>query len=144
MPTPMDISAQSGALTSLTADAAVVNCFQDPQELAPVTASFDVALGGAITRLIDIGDFTGKLNQLAVLYPPPGSEIQAKRVLVVGLGKRDEFTLDRCRQAAATAARRARALGVGHLATKLHGVGTGILSAQDASQAVVEGTLLGL
>jgi len=142
----MDVTAQSASLAGIAADAIVVNFFQGAKDLAPVTAAVDTALGGAISRLIQSGDFKGKLNQLAVLYPGgTGSDtLAAKRVLLVGLGKRDEFTTDRCRQVAATAARKARDLGVRHLGTKLHGVGAGILAPGVAAQAVVEGTLLGL
>ena len=140
----MDIAAHTGPLTGIDADAVVVNHFQDATALAPVTAAVNEALGGAIARLLETEDFRGKLNQVAVLYPAPDQPLAARRVLLVGLGRRAEFTLDRCRQVAATSARRARDLGVRHLATKLHGVGAGILPAGDAAQAVVEGTLLGL
>src|SRR4051812_40053254 len=139
----MDVTAQSGPLADIAAGAIVVNHFQGAADLAPVTAAVDHALGGAISRLIELGDFTGKLNQVAVLYPGVDA-LPAQRVLVAGLGKCEEFTVDRCRQVAATAARKARDLGARHLATKLHGAGSGILSARDAAQAVVEGTLLGL
>src|SRR3954452_25413679 len=118
----MDVTAQSGPLADIAAGAIVVNHFQRAADLAPVTAAVNHALGGAISRLIELGDFTGKLNQVAVLYPGAGA-LPAQRVLVVGLGKREDFTLDRCRQVAATAARKARDLATPPLATKPHGAG---------------------
>ena len=48
------------------------------------------------------------------------------------------------RNAAATAARKVRDLGVKHFATIAHGAGTGGLAPDAASQAVTEGALLGL
>src|SRR5438477_12228579 len=118
----MDGSASTGPLVGIAADAIVVNHFQGASDRAPVTAAADAALGGAISRLLEVGDFAGKINQVAVLYPATsGGDLRARRVILVGLGKRDEFTLDRCRQVAATAARKARDLGAPHLATKLHG-----------------------
>jgi len=140
----MNIRVQAGQLASVDAGAIVVNLFQGATEPGGATGAIDVALGGAITRLIATGDFTGKLNQTAVLYPVPGGEVKAQRVVIAGLGKRDDFTLDRARQVSATAARRARDLGVRRLATIVHGAGIGGTDPQRAAQALAEGAVLGL
>jgi leucyl aminopeptidase len=140
----MNITVQAAPLGSFDADAIVVNLFQGTTEPAGATGAIDQALNGAISRLIATGDFTGKSNQTAVLYPAPDHSIQAARVIVVGLGKRDDFTLDKVRQASAAAARRARELGVKRLATIVHGAGTGSIDARRAAQAVAEGAILGL
>ena len=144
-----EVQAIAGRLVDVAADAIVVNLFEGATELAPVTRATDEALGGALSRLVAAGDFTGKLDQLAVLYAQEG-QLKAPRVLVAGLGKPAEFTADRARQVSATAARKARDLGARTLATRgiptgeLHGAGAGILSPRQAAQAVVEGSLLGL
>jgi hypothetical protein len=46
-------------------------------------AALDAATDGALTRLLESGDFSGKKDELAMLYPT-GS---IARVLLVGLGK---------------------------------------------------------
>ncbi len=140
----MNIRVQAGQLAGVDAGAIVVNLFQGVTEPGGATGAIDAALGGAITRLIATGDFTGKLNQTAVLYPAPESEVKAQRVVIAGLGKRDDFTLDRARQVSATAARRARDLGVRRLATIVHGAGIGGTDPQRAAQALAEGAVLGL
>ncbi|HEU5316978.1 MAG TPA: leucyl aminopeptidase [Chloroflexota bacterium] len=140
----MNIAVQSAQLGSVDADAIVVNLFQGTSEPAGATGAVDQALSGAISRLIATGDFTGKPNQTAVLYPSPDQQLKAPRVIVVGLGKRDDFTLDKVRQASAAAARRARDLGIKRLATIVHGAGTGSIDPSRAAQAVAEGTVLGL
>lgn len=141
----MNISVRAGQLGEVTADALVVGLFEGVKEPGGATRAVDGALGGAITRLIATGDFAGKLNQLCVLYPTIGSDggLQAARVLLVGLGKQDQLTLDRLRQIAATAARRARDLGAHRLATALHGAGAGGLAVRQAAQALAEGSVLG-
>ncbi len=50
----------------------MVNLLQGVTQPSGATGALDEALGGAISRLIDSRDFTGKLNQTAVLYPPAG------------------------------------------------------------------------
>jgi leucyl aminopeptidase len=102
----------------------------------------DQALSGAIGALVSDGDLKGKLNEIAVLYPR--GAISAGRVIVVGLGKAEEFTLDKARQAAGTAAKKARDLGAKSIATIAFGAGAGGLDVQSAGQATVEGVLLGL
>jgi leucyl aminopeptidase len=144
----MEISALAGSLPQAVADTIVVNLFQGVTRPGGATGAVDEALGGAITRLIATGDFTGKLNQTAVLYPAPGAGggagVAATRVLLVGLGKREEFSRDRARQAAGTAARRARDLGGRAVATVLHGAGAAGLPPREAAQALAEGSLLGV
>lgn len=140
----MNIAVHSGQLGTIDADALVVNLFQGTTQPAGASGAIDQALNGAISRLIATGDFTGKPNQTAVLYPSPDQSVKATRVIVVGLGKRDDFTLDKARQASAAAARRARDLGVKRLATIVHGAGTGSVDPRRAAQALAEGATLGL
>jgi leucyl aminopeptidase len=140
----MEIGARGGRLPEAEADTIVVNLLQGVTQPSGATGALDEALGGAISRLIEARDFTGKLNQTAVLYPPAGGALNATRVLLVGLGKREEFTPDRARQAAGAAARRARELGAKEVASVLHGAGAGGLAPREAAQALAEGSLLGL
>ncbi len=137
----MDITTIHGAIQDLEADAIVVNLFQGV-EPGGATRAVDQALGGALGELVASGDFSGKAGQVAVLYPR--GALPARRVLVVGLGPREEFGLEAVRRAAAHAALKARGLEVACLATILHGTGAGGLAVDEAAQALVEGTLLGL
>lgn len=138
----MDTTLATGNIVTHDADTIVLNLFEGVTEPAGATGAVDQALGGAIRRLIAGGDFTGKLNQTAVLYP--GDGVSADRLVLVGLGKQDAFTLDRARQAAGSAARKARDLGCRRLASIVHGAGAGGLDYGDAVIALVEGTRLAL
>jgi leucyl aminopeptidase len=102
----------------------------------------DAALGGAISDLISQGDFKGKAGEVAVLYPR--GTVPAKRVLVVGLGEQDKFSVENVRRAAGKAAARARELGAQQIATIVHGAGIGGLDAAAAAEATTEGMLLAL
>jgi leucyl aminopeptidase len=96
---------------------------------------------GAISRLIELGDFGGRLNETAVLYT--GGLIPAPRVILVGLGKPGELDAESIRQAAGTLARRARDLGCRSMAAAVFGAGAGSLDARRAAQAMAEGALMG-
>ncbi len=130
-------------------DALIVNLFEGMAMPSGATGAIDTALGasdgvpgnGAISQLIRLGDFKGKLNEIAVVYTH--NLIPAPRVILVGLGKIGEFTLERARQASGAAARKARDLGCKNIASIVHGAGMGNLNMREAAQATAEGAFMG-
>ena len=136
------ITIEQGSIEKTEVDAIIVNLFDGVRYPGGATGAIDRALGGAISDVIATGDLRGKLGETVVLYPR--GEIPAKRVIVVGLGPADEFSLEGVREAAAAAALQAQKLGVDSLATIVHGTGIGGMEPTDAAQALVEGTLLAL
>ena len=119
----MDIRIVKGMIQDVEADAVVVNLLEG-QSPAGATGAVDRALSGMIGKLVDAGDVRGKLNEVTVLYP--SGALPAGRVILVGLGKEKEFTLDRARQAAGSAATKARSLGSKSIATMAFGAGAGL------------------
>ena len=87
---------------------------------------------GPLRSLSDSGEASGKLRRLAVAHEDGGG-----RVIVAGLGKRDEFDAEKARVAAAVAAGRARELSARSLSWAAP-AGEGVAG------ALVEGTLLAL
>jgi leucyl aminopeptidase len=108
--------------------------------LSPSLAELDKASGGAIERLFSSGDFAGKRDESALIYPPG----KAARLLFVGLGKPDEVTRGSIRRAASVAAKRARTLGVPRAAFHLPAEARGGVSPAEAGQAVAEGLAQGV
>jgi leucyl aminopeptidase len=138
----MDINVVHGNIAEQKADAIILNLFEGVTEPGGATGVVDRALDGAIRMLIAGGDFTGKLNSTAILYPR--GALPAQRVIIVGLGPAEKLTLDRVRTASAAAAQKARGLNAKHVATVVHGAGAGGLDPVRAAQAVAEGAVLGL
>lgn len=138
----MRIEVHVGAIQETAADAIVVNLFEGVEAPGGATGAVDRALGGAISRVLAMKDFRGRLGETLVLYTD--GRIPAPRVLLVGLGPEARFGPEAVRHAAAAAAQQARSLGVRTLATVVHGAGRGGLSPEAAAHATVEGTLLGL
>ena len=104
--------------------------------------AIDDLLEGALSGLVAEAELTGKRGQVSVLHTLGRGPM--KRVLVVGLGEAGGIDLDRVRNAAATAARRARALAGGDLAVAIAGSPLDALAESDVAQAVTEGLILGL
>lgn len=115
--------------------------FEGEGALRDEAAAVDRALGGALRGLIKGGEFEGKANQTAVFHSQ--GKIPAKRVLLVGLGKKQEVRLDAARQALGSAAKRVRQLGAGSFHAVLPDLGIPRTGASQVAQAMVEGAVLG-
>ncbi len=137
----MNITVTQGDLAEQSAAALVVNHYEGSPNPKGAAQTIDTALGGALRALIASGDFKGKLGETAVLYPH--GEMLATRVIVVGLGRQADFSIDRARQAAGAAAAKAVALGCRSMATVAHGAGAGGFEPKAAARAVAEGSELG-
>ena len=103
-------------------------------------AELDRAAGGVVARAIKSGDFKGKRDETALLYP---GGAKPERLLLVGMGKGGEVTRNAMRRAAAVAAKRARALGARQLAFAVAAEARNGVSARDLGQVVVEGASQG-
>ena len=119
------VSARSGPPEDTAADTRVVGVFEDETLADP-----------ALQRLIELGEAKRGLKKVAVAHEdaPGGGQ---RRVLIAGLGKRDEFGAEQARVAAAAAAARAKELGAVSLSWAAP-EGDGVAA------ALVEGTLLKL
>ncbi len=136
----MHIDTYCGAIEILTTQALVISLFED-SELNGLAAAVDRVIDGQIQTVLDTHDFCAKRNEVTVLYTNRSNF--AQRIILVGLGKLNHFTLDSVRQAAAAAGLKARDLGIKELHSAIHGVETEIIDSQRGAEAVVEGTLLG-
>ena len=101
--------------------------------------ALDSVTGGVLSRLISMGDFSGKRDQVAVAYP----EKKPKRVVMVGLGAQVEMTRGAVRRAAAVAARKATQLEAQTMALFLAPEARGGVSPDAVGQMFVEGAVQG-
>ena len=89
-------------LTKIQADALVIGVHEG-DKLSDVATELDRISDGLITRLRETEEFTGKRNELISLYSLPA--VQARLVLIVGLGSPADLGPDVVFQAAGSAAR---------------------------------------
>ena len=108
----------------------------------PVVEELDAALGGTIKCAIQSGDFKGKLNQTALFYS--SGQLSAERVIIIGLGNRREFCLERLREVSGKATAELKKIGARVISTTLPQTVEGMIDDSDIGQAVTEGSLLGM
>jgi leucyl aminopeptidase len=107
--------------------------------LPPSLSALDRGAEGAIGRLLAAGDFAGKRDETALIYPPGA----VGRILLIGMGKADEVSRGSIRRAAGIAARRMRSVGVPRGAFHLPSEARGPVPAEEAGQAIAEGLAQG-
>jgi leucyl aminopeptidase len=135
----MDVMLRRGDVAARQAGALALGILEGGGALTGAAAAVDRATRGAITAVLRRRDFRGRYLETVVLYP---RGLHAARLILVGLGPRAALDARRVRLAAAQAAKRARELGAGSLATEVYGAG-GALDPARAAQAVAEGSVLG-
>ena len=137
----MEITVVQGNITELKTDAAVVNLFEGVKQPGGGTGAVDMALDRAISNLIADGELTGKEGEIVQLHTM--GKIAPKRVVVVGLGKKEKFDEDTVRRVMGGLCRNLRAKGVRKVATIVHGAGIGGMDAGESACAIAEGSVLG-
>ena len=138
----MEIKVVSGDITEIQADAIIVNLFEGVEQPTGATGAVDKALDGAITRLIGKGEIKGKFREISLIHTL--DKLWADKVAIIGLGKREDFTVDRIRSVSGEVCRKLRQLNCKRIATIVHGAGVGGIEPEASVQAIVEGSLLGL
>src|SRR2546430_1044332 len=98
----------------------------------------DEQLRGKLRRLVEDGEVKGELGETTVLHTD--GELQARRVVLAGIGKLDDFDADALRTAASAVAQRVADVG-GTVAWMLDE--SLPLPVEQQARAIVEGTVLG-
>ncbi len=124
------VGVRKAALNEVPTGLLVVGLHEGEDPPASVRAAAEPA--------ISEGDFSGKEGESALLY----ADLAAPRLLLVGLGERSSFALERLRRIAANAARRARSLGVQEAAFVLREPENA--GVEVSARAAAEGATLGL
>jgi leucyl aminopeptidase len=91
----------SANAATLHTDCVVVGIYKGGN-LSAAAAQLDAASDGAIRAHLELGDFTGEKNRTGMLYHLHG--VNAKRVLLVGMGEKDKLTLEALNQMTQAAA----------------------------------------
>jgi len=125
---------------SMTCDVCVVSVFQGSGKLIGAAANVDRALDGALSQLIAQDHFEGKFGQ-SLIFPTFG-KLQARRVVLLGLGERKKLTLDALRKIGGCIVKLSQSCKAASAVTILHGVGAGELDSKNIAQALAEGAAL--
>lgn len=137
----MQIETRAGRIQAEPTEALVLmHCEGEPLSRQDA-ALVDQTLSGGLRNLLESKEFEGKANE-TVLFHTQG-KLPAKRVILVGLGKKKDVGLDQIRQAMGHAAKRARQAKAGSLTVAVPALTPKGSTPVDVAQAMVEGAVLG-
>ena len=137
----MHVRVKQGRIETEPAEVLVLSHHEGDSAMQEEASIVDRALHGWLRGLLKSGEFEGKQNQ-TVLFHTQG-KIPAKRVLLVGLGKKKDLRTDTVRQAMGTAVKRVSQTGARSFVTPIPGLAVPSASPLEVAQAMVEGSLLG-
>jgi leucyl aminopeptidase len=119
-------------------EALCVSLFEEDTLEDGMLRELDQRLRGVLASALASGEVKGKFGE--TFYVPTMGALAASRVLIVGAGKRSDFTTETIRRVAGTAARFLRQRGIRSMAL----VRRSSLDLRRSAQAAVEGVLLAL
>ena len=113
----MDYSTKCDAPEKLSSDCLVLG-FHSKRKLGPTAAALDETLDGLLAKLLKRDDVEGKTGDTLLVNHLPHGKIE--RVLLVGLGKKEELSPASYRKALAAAATALKATGAKNALSALH------------------------
>ena len=129
----MQIIMETKPYASLETEAIVTPVFEADNPIQGRVAELDQNLGGLLKRLANAGELTGKSLEFTLLHAPGG--LKAARLLLVGAGKREQFSAAGLRKIAGAALRSLKNKSLKNMAF----LAAGVLPPAEEAQALAEG-----
>lgn len=138
----MKIDVVHEKLDTVASELIAVGFFSPVSGLPDSLKAVDEKLGGAISHVISEKEFEGELYQLRMVSTL--AKIPAGNILLVGLGKKEDVTLETLRRVSGHVARAVRdGAGITSFSVLLHELDIPKTTKDERAQAVAEGLMLG-
>jgi leucyl aminopeptidase len=136
----MQIESTNGSYKDLDVQAIAIAVFKDEQADDGFLNDLDLMIGGVIKSVIESEEFKGKEAETVYLHLVGNTQIKAQRLLLVGVGERDDYTPALASQMAGTAVRTLRGKSVKSIAVvpRLDG------NPEEIASVAVEGSFMAL
>ncbi|MCF6147821.1 MAG: leucyl aminopeptidase [Candidatus Kuenenia sp.] len=138
----MNINAKTGIAANETAEMLVFYLYEESKKINETLEPFDTSFNHIISELLKNKEFVAKLNNTYTL--PTYGKFPSQRIMLVGLGKKEEVTIDKIRQAAATSVKTARDMGIKKVTSVMDSIEIPSQKSFEWYQGFIEGAVLGL
>ncbi|HUR99409.1 MAG TPA: leucyl aminopeptidase [Pyrinomonadaceae bacterium] len=133
----MDFQGISGNFTEAAVDALAIAVFKDEKASSATLKDLDGLTGGAISAVIKSEEFKGDAGEICLLRLSPKGKLKASRLLLVGVGDKNEYRPADVAVAAGTATRALRKSNAKSLAFSVRSESNAAEAAQQAAQGAV-------
>ncbi|MBW1982545.1 MAG: leucyl aminopeptidase [Deltaproteobacteria bacterium] len=137
----MEIAIREEQMGETAADALILFHFADSEVLLESTARADELSSGLVKRILESGDFKGEHLECVCSFVH--GRLKIDRLILVGLGKREEFTVQRLKEAVAVALKYSRERRLSTVAVPVIEQADFPAPVTDVAEACVLGGLLG-
>lgn len=137
----MEIKLMTNSIVDISCHTLIVHFFEGSTILDKRTDTLDKALSGHISTLMAEQPHAGKYGEITVLHT--WGAVPATRILLLGMGKKEDLTIDKIRALSGIAMRTAQKQHATSVATMIAHLETDHCDLQAITQAIVEGALLG-
>jgi leucyl aminopeptidase len=131
----MQIKVEAKPYAALETEALVSYVFEESDPIQGRISEIDLAANGLLRNLAKSGELTGKTLEMTLIHAPAG--LRAARLLLVGAGKREQFTSATLRKIAGAALRYLKSRSVKQFAFLVRENN----ATEDFAQAIAEGAL---
>ncbi len=138
----MDIKVKTGKFENTRTSLLAVCVFKETNKVQGWLKELDVLCEKRLSEIFKSKDFKGDLNDKALVYAPVKSNI--RRILLVGMGKRKDFDLEKARQVFGTAVKFANSKRIKKITVNVSGLEDMDFKHFDVAQALAEGARLSL
>jgi leucyl aminopeptidase len=136
----MEIRVEQGRAEKYPCALLLLFSYEIPEPLEGPVRDVDLEWQGVISTLMKQGDFKGELFECRLVYTQ--GALPAQRVLLTGLGKKEEFDLEKWRGASSKAGQLIRDSGIKRFALSMRKIED--FSEEDLAESFVTGLLLGV
>ncbi len=112
----MNITVKKGNLADTKTQAVILALCEGEKTFSELVSKIDQKTGGLLSDLLKSGDFEARPSQISVIYT---QSLPAKRIALVGLGKKSELNLEKIRNAFAKVMQHLRGLNIIDAATTI-------------------------
>lgn len=112
----MKVAFKDGDILEEQGNALILGIFEDGMD--GVAKAVDAKVGGKISKVLTSHEFEGKPNTTNIIHV--FDQLPSERLVLVGLGKRAEFNVEKLRQAIGTVANVVRNKGLENAVSSLH------------------------
>ena len=127
----------TGSFTEASVDALAVAVFKGEKPTAGVLKDLDKMTGGLIADVMKAEEFKGDAGQTALIRFNPRGKVKAGRLLLVGVGKKDDYKPHSVAVTSGTATRFLRKRNLRSFALNARSEGDALATAQNAVQGFI-------
>jgi len=138
--TKINININQSNIFEFKTDALVIGIFEKTEKFEGLVSKLDNVFQNKISNLYSENEINGKIGEVTIIHN--FVDFSAERLIVVGLGKREEFDSDVVRKVSALVLNRLSGINLKQISISM--LGSSLIGVFNSAKSITEGAILGL